>query len=336
MNNFKPNENFKYYLNFIAERMNIFWARHYELEQPHTDDEIFKNFKFTNVYRSLDRVSQFLISKVIYDTKGLANERDTEDIFWRIILFKHFNKPETWLALEAEFGEINLATPIKEMENYLTHLAKIQPIYSNAYMLTASFMRNSELMAKNKLYVGQPKHSAYLQLFKNALLDNDMKGMYSILKSQSLAELQTKLESGIVAVGKFISMQFAIDLNYSLIFNFDENEHIIAGPGAEKGIHRTFSIEGKPDYVEIIKWVTRELPNLMHDYGFGERFISLPNRMPTLIDMQNCFCETDKYLRGAGIVTEGVEVEGKRIKQVFRPSKEKIDYFFPPKWNVKF
>jgi hypothetical protein len=335
MKSFSPNENFQYYLYFIVERMSIFWARHYDFTPPYTNDPIFKNFKFTNVYRSLDRASQFLISNVIYDEKGLANDRDTEDIFWRIIFYKHFNKPETWRALELEFGEIGIDTPKKDIESFLTNLSKLEPIYSNAYMLTASFMRNQELMAKNKLYVGQPKHSSYLQLFQNAFFEDGMKGMYKILKSQSLEELQKNLESGVVAVGKFLSMQFAIDLNYSQLFNFDENDHIVAGPGAERGIQRTFNIEGTPDYVEIIKWVTKELPNLLHDYGFGEQFISLPNRMPTLIDMQSNFCETDKYLRGSGIQTEGVEIDGKRIKNIFTPSRQKINYSFPPKWGVE-
>lgn len=335
MKNFKPNENFKYYLYFITERMSIFWSRNYDLPEPHTEDPILAKHKFTNSYRSLDRVSQFLIGNVLYDEKGLENDRDTEDIFWRTILFKHFNKIETWRALENEFGEIVLETPINEIEKFLTNLAKTEPIYSNAYMQTASFMRNPEIMGRNGLYAGQPKHSAYLQLFQNSFFKNNAKGMYNILKSQSLEELQNRLVEGTVGIGKFISMQFAIDLNYGLIFNFDENDHIVAGPGAERGIERTFDIKGKPNYVEIIKWVTKELPNLLHDYGYGERFIPLPNRMPKLIDMQSNFCETDKYLRGAGIKTEGIEVDGKRIKQIFKPTKKKINYKFPPKWGVE-
>jgi hypothetical protein len=72
----------------------------------------------------------------------------------------------------------------------------------------------------------------------------------------------------------------------------------------------------------------------MQDYGFD--FVELPNRKPKLIDIQNCFCETDKYLRGLGIQTEGVEVKGKRIKTIFKPKKDEIKYTFPPKWQVNF
>lgn len=329
MKSFKPNDNFKYYLQFMSERMNIFWRRHFGFPQLSTINPIFQQYKFTNVYRSLDRVSQFLISEVQYDEVGLANDWDTEDIFVRTILFKHFNKIETWRALENEFGKITCDTKFSEIDKFLTELSQTETIYSNAYMMTASFMRSPEIMKKYGIQPNSLKHSAYLQIWKDVIYSGKM---YDILKSKSLEELQLKLNE-VITVGKFISMQYAIDLNYSQLFNFNENDHIIAGPGAERGIERTFDIEGKPDYVEIIKWVTKELPNLLRDYGY--EFDELPNRMPTLIDMQNCFCETDKMLRGLGITTEGVEVAGKRIKTFYVPNNSKIQYRFPPKWKVE-
>lgn len=72
--NFKPNENFQYYLNFMVERMEIFWKRYFHVPFPLTDDPIFREFKFTNVYRALDRVSQYLIGNVIYNGKEYSRE----------------------------------------------------------------------------------------------------------------------------------------------------------------------------------------------------------------------------------------------------------------------
>ncbi len=327
--NFTPNKNFYYYLYWVNERMNIFWKRKAGQTEDLTEDHIFQQYKFTNVYRSLDRVSQYLIKNVIYDAKGLANDRDTEDIFYRILLFKHFNKIETWQHLESKLGEIGIDTPKAEIEKVLNEYSKAgNVIYSNAFMLTASFMRNPILMEKNNLYVGQPKYSSYLTLFDNSIKNGTM---YKILKSQSLKELQENMLS-IVAIGKFLSMQYAIDFNYSLLFNFDENDHVIAGPGAERGIERTFDIKGKPDYLKIIRWTHKNLEQEMKKHGFEPKF--LPNRKPSMIDCQNVFCEVDKYLRGSDIQTEGKEIEGKRIKNHFSASSEKIDYFFPPKWGV--
>jgi hypothetical protein len=330
MKSFKPNENFKYYLDFLSERMDIFWKRYFSMEPPYTENPIFNEYKFTNVYRSLDRVSQFLLGDVIYDEVGMANDWDSEDIFIRTILFKHFNKIETWLSLEKEFGKITSDIKFDDIDRFLTELSKKETIYSNAYMMTASFMKNGKIMGDYKIKENSLKHSAYLQIWKSVINSGKM---YDIMASKSLAELQGKLNE-IITVGGFLSMQYAIDLNYSQLFHFDENEHIIAGPGAQRGIERTFTIEGRPDYIEIIKWVTKELPNLLYDYGF--EFSPLPGREPKLIDIQNCFCETDKYLRGLGVKTEGVEVEGKRIKNYFKPKSENIKFVFPPKWNIDF
>lgn len=55
----KPKEEiFQYYFYFIQERMNIFWNK-YKNIRPWTTDEILSVHKFTNVYRAIDRVSQF-------------------------------------------------------------------------------------------------------------------------------------------------------------------------------------------------------------------------------------------------------------------------------------
>ena len=56
---------------------------------PWTDDPILRDHRFTNAYRAADRVSQFLIREVIY---GEGAPQTTEDVVFRILLFKLFNK----------------------------------------------------------------------------------------------------------------------------------------------------------------------------------------------------------------------------------------------------
>lgn len=79
----------KYYFYFIEERMNMFWRK---IEGGWNDgwsrDPIFKTYKFTNVYRATDRVSQYLIRNVIY--KNIKRYKP-EDILLRILVFKIFN-----------------------------------------------------------------------------------------------------------------------------------------------------------------------------------------------------------------------------------------------------
>jgi len=338
--NFKPNDNFFWYLYWICERQSIFWKRLNGESWPFTNDDILQNNKFCNTYRVLDRSSQFLISNVIYNQKGLDNEYNTEDIFWRILLYKHFNLPETWLILEREFGDITLDIKFKDISNFLTsEINKGRILYSNAYMLTASFMKNEVIKQKYGIFEGSKKHEAYLQIFKKKLFEDGF--IYEILKSKTFEELSRKFTE-IITVGEFIAYQYAQDLNYSILFDFDENEFCFAGPGTKRGIERTFDVDGNIDYEEIVKWVQHNFYHLLEDYSkkfdIELKFISLPNREMKVPDFSNCFCETDKYMRGAGITTEGVEVAGKRIKNKYSQqssNKPAIKYSFPPKWNVK-
>ena len=101
---FKTNDNYFHHLYWIVERMNVFWRKYNGQERPWTDDPILQNFKFTNVYRCLDRVSQYLLRRVIYNGK----QYEPEDMFFRILVFKHFNKCETWDLLEKELGDIKI------------------------------------------------------------------------------------------------------------------------------------------------------------------------------------------------------------------------------------
>lgn len=329
MENFKPNENFKYYMYFISERMNIFWNRLEGQNPPYTEDKIFQQYKFTNVYRCLDRVSQYLIKNVIYNGKQYSRE----DMFYRILIFKHFNSIETWDVLIDCFKDITIKdSSLNDISFYLKQYqiknTNFKP-YSNAYMLTAAF-----LAGENGKYVhlkgnGWKKYEYYFYIFEKEIFSNHY--IDELLKSNSLKELYDKLYK-ITSFADFLTYQYIIDFNYSEIFDFDENSFACAGLGTQRGIERCFEIKGKSKYEDILFWVQQNFENLCQDYDC--QFDNLPNRLPTIPDLSNCFCETDKMMRGLGILTEGKEVHGKRIKNHFVENKQKIQLMFPPKWKV--
>lgn len=327
--NFKPNENFQYYLNFMVERMEIFWKRYFHVPYPLTDDPIFREFKFTNVYRALDRVSQYLIRNVIYNGK----EYSKEDMFFRILLFKHFNKIETWECLEAELGDITLKVDFDSIVEVLNKIILKEPVYGNAYVINCCFFQ----MPKYSYIRGWSKHRAHLDIFKKEIFENGF--INKLLAAQSPLELYNLLHS-LDIYGDFTAQQYVFDFMYSPLFDFSENDFIVAGPGAKKGIEWTFDFEGKTnrkgriDYVAVIKWVHENLEELLAEWQKnhpGKEFIPLPGRMPTLIDLQNCFCETSKYSKGIG---NRFSKKKERIKNTFKPSKKEIDFVFPPKWNI--
>jgi len=319
--NFKPNEHFKYFLYFISERQNIFWNR-LEGKSELTEDPIFQEYKFTNVYRVLDRSSQFLIKEVIGDENFKKR-----DLAWRIFLYKHFNLPTTWEFLESKLGTITTATSIEKINSVLTEMMKTgQPIYSNAYMVTA-FTGGSKYGALNH----SPKHEVYLyKILSGELLEGGL--LDEILESKSFEELYQNIHK-LTNYGDFVSYQIAQDLNYTSIFDFDDDSFCSAGPGTKRGIERVFEINGKANYSDIVMWVQSNIEMLLQSYNI--KFRPLPNHLPTVPDISSGFCETDKLLRGMGIDTDGKNIDGKRIKNKFLPSEKKINFVFPNKWNLQ-
>src|SRR5438128_2722084 len=95
----KPSRVYDAYWRFAVERQAIFLRRIKGDNPPWTSDAILNRHRFTNCYRAADRVSQFLIRNVIY--LGLAEE---EEVVFRIMLFRFFNRIETWNMLISAAG----------------------------------------------------------------------------------------------------------------------------------------------------------------------------------------------------------------------------------------
>ncbi len=83
----QPTEVYDTYWRFAAERQEVFFRKFEGKEPPWTDDPVIACHKFTNAYRAADRVSQFLIRRVIYE-----GDQSVPEVFFRTILFKLFNK----------------------------------------------------------------------------------------------------------------------------------------------------------------------------------------------------------------------------------------------------
>ena len=183
MNNFNPNENFKYFMFFMKERMNIFWKKWLDSPKPYTKDPILAEHKFTNVYRVLDRSSQYLLKNVIYNGK----EYSKEEMFWRILIYKHFNLPSTWDLLIKEFGDINSNISLYNISEFLTKcIDEGHTLYSNAYMMTSAFLSGTKgkycHLKENKWR----KHEYYFYIFREELFGEKLN---RILESKTMEEM---------------------------------------------------------------------------------------------------------------------------------------------------
>ena len=293
---------------------NIFWKR-FENSNNLTNDPILQTYKFTNVYRACDRVSQYLIKNVIYKD---IEHYSPEDVLLRILLFKVFNKIETWEYLNRENDLTTRTFDVKMLTAALTRRQQTHPIFSNAYMMAGSHAN----------YRGLPsKHQVWLQMIEDRFIKDQ--GLRTVLNAKSMVEVYSQLRE-YPLIGDFLAYQYTIDFNYSPFLNFDEDSFVKAGVGAVRGINKCFKSYGDT-YEDAIRYTQDHFDELQERYGFTA-FRPLPGREPKLIDIQNCFCETDKYLRAK---MPELKVGNIRIKQHYKPSSERIEYYFPKQWGVK-
>ncbi len=305
-------EAFRTYWYFATERQNIFFRRLSGEIAPLTQDPILATYKFCNVYRACDRVSQFLIRDVIY-----SRTYPPKDTLFRIFLFRLLNKIETWQKLEDRLGEISLAS--FSQTRYSTLLTQFRaddgPIYGNAFILCAT-----------KAFGYDAKHDNHLALLghvfrKTAIADQ-------LLEAESLEKLFVRLKE-LPLIGDFMAYQLAIDFNYSDVFNFSENDFTVAGPGAIRGIRKCFRDTGRYSNTDVTNYMVENQDKEFLRYDLD--FHRLGKRPLQAIDCQGLFCETDKYCR---VRFPELASNRTRIKARFQQHRQPIEYFFPPKWHI--
>lgn len=307
-----PSEVLESYWVFAAERQGVYHARLAGIPGPWTDDEIISRYRFTNAYRAADRVSQDLI-RVIY-----GGSQVPEDVLLRILVYRFFNKPATWAALEAVNDGVSWASFVPEDYAAMLDLmlARRERVYSAAYILPPP------------PFGAERKHRNHLLLVEYMMRDG-LAG--KLAAAQSLQDV-FELISSYPSLGPFLAYQLTIDINYSNLIDFDEDDFVVAGPGARSGIAKCFPQDAATLAPEkIIRWMVDSQQEQFQLLGL--EFQTLFGRPLKLIDCQNLFCETDKYARVAHPDRLGV---GKRtrIKQQFIPSGPLASPSFPPKWQL--
>lgn len=299
------------YWTVATERQRVYHARLAGLPGPWTDDEIISRYRFTNAYRAADRVSQDLI-RVLY-----TGSQQPEDLLLRTLLYRFFNKPTTWSALEAINSGVTWSSFHVELyaEKLDTMLAHGQRVYSAAYIVPPP------------PFGAARKHRNHLLLIDHMMRDGLPR---KLARAGSLREV-FEIISSYPSLGPFLAYQLTIDVNYSTLIDFDEDDFVVAGPGARSGIAKCFPDAGGLKPEAIIGWMAETQRE--HLASFGLDFQDLFGRPLKLIDCQNLFCETDKYARVAHPTQRGVG-NRTRIKQQFASAGPLDVPFFPPKWGL--
>ncbi len=281
---------------------------------PWTDDRIIQTFKFCNVFRAADRVSQYMIHHVCYHDEPCSSE----DRLFQIVAFRTFSKVETWRSVRDFLGryptldDLGDGSFVKALEHARDRNGGL---YTGAFILCAT-----------DAYGQGVKHRNHVELFRHMFLQD---GLGEQLAQATSLRGVYELLHGYPLMGDFMSYQTAIDLNYSELINFSENEFTQAGPGALRGIKKVFGSLGDYTPAETILWMVERQEEEFARLGLP--FTGLWGRSLHAIDCQGLFCETDKYCREAAPELMSAR---KRIKARFNASAEPVQLFFPPKWGI--
>lgn len=311
-NGLRPTAVFDQYWKFAMERMRAF-VRRKRGDLVLTADPIIAHFRFTNAYRVIDRVTQYLISHV------QERRADARDVFFRTLLFKIFNKIETWELLESAVGSLSVAA--FSWESAEAALAQAvdagHRIYSAAYIMPSPHF--------GRRY----KHENHLALLRS-LIDSDLASRWADAKT--LRELYLVLRD-VPSFGRFLAFQYAIDLNYSECVAFEEDSFVVAGPGAIDGISKCFENGAELEPEAVIAAVTEGQESEFERLGLD--FPGLYGRPLKFIDCQNLFCEISKYSRVSHPHVQG-SANRTTIKQTYHRRGAPIEGLsFPRSWSLE-
>ncbi|MEJ8860157.1 nucleotide kinase domain-containing protein [Variovorax robiniae] len=306
---------YELYWSFASRRHRAFEARLAGANQPWSNDPILQIFKFCNVFRALDRVSQFLIKEVAYGENPLSTP---EDRVFQIVAFRMFSNIRTWQEVTRLLGGAPRISHLRSGD-FLRVLDQVKVekggLYTGAFILCA-----------NKAFGFDEKHRNHVALFRHMFVDQQCASR--VIETPSMQALVALLQS-FPLMGPFMAYQTAIDINYSTLTDFSENDYVQAGPGALRGLKKAFTDLGDYSPADAILWMVdrqhKEFARLRLPFN------GLFGRPLHGIDCQGLFCELDKYCREA---MPELSSARSRIKARFNASAQPIALFLPPKWDL--
>ena len=306
---------FDSYWRFAAERLAVYHRRQEGAPGPWTTDPVLQTYRFTNSYRAADRVSQYLISEVQYHPD---RSQEPREVFFRTLLFKVFNKIGTWESLESAHGPLAWSSVnLDALDQTLSRLMALgRKIYAAAYIMPAP------------AFGADRKHSNHLKLIAK-MMDDRLPD-----RLRQAPDLQSVYERILAypGLGPFLAFQYAIDLNYSTLLDFSEQDFVVAGPGALDGISKCFASTWGRSPEKVIRWVADHQADEFAARGID--FPGLYGRPLQPIDCQNLFCEISKYARVAHPDVAGI-ANRQRIKQSYKPEDRALPHpAFPPRWGL--
>jgi hypothetical protein len=248
---------------WIEEREKIRLAKKAGKPKPWTDDEILQNYRFCNVRRIDDKVSDWLYLNWYRPNKGNRN------MVPAIAVARHFNKIETLQALT--FPKV---WRHEDMKKFLKGQRDAGfTIFNSAYMV-----RGNDGADKIE-----------------SVMDSTVKPLLSINSNTWNTESMEAMHSQVHAChgfGSFMAGQVVADARWAIEGEWaDRNDWAPIGPGSARGMNRLTESDvnaplSQQEFLILLRKMIRDCRKKLPE--------SITSRMEAH-DYQNCLCELSKY-----------------------------------------
>jgi len=252
------------FIYWIGQREQVRKAQEEGEPKPWTGDPILQSYRFCNVRRMDDKVSQWLYENWYHPNYNHPN------MLMNVVLARLINNPVTLehVGFRKTWNQVSILGALKGWRD------KGNKVFNGAYIVSTNGLTGDKLDVLFKhllqpLYLGTPK------------LDT------------SSMERSVKTLTGYWGLSTFLGGQIVADLRWAIEGTWaDRLVWAAIGPGSRRGMNRFLDrpVDCGMSQIEFNTWLPRAI-------GLVKRHLpSIAQRLEA-IDVQNCFCEFDKYER---------------------------------------
>lgn len=271
---------------FAIARHGIYLRRNAGDPPPWTPDPILRKFKFTNVFRELDRTTVWYRENV----RQVLDGRDS--VLPATILFRWFNRIETCAAVFDNLGPATLGSGVCPFTTWLQDPddgGQLRSVIREArgkgpYVTGAYIIKTPD---------GMDKLTGVLSLC-GAFAKSDWSGMADSWRAMKSLEKAWRSLLSFPFMGRFMAYEVVSDIRHTEILKDATDIHTWAnpGPGAMRGLNR---IQGTPlKSVRPTAQMMQEMQTLLRMSNEGFWAYNTPWEMR---EVEHTLCEFDKYER---------------------------------------
>lgn len=290
------------FFDYARERHSVYLRRKEGLPKPWTADKIIQQYRFTNVFRELDKTTVWFREKVRDPL------RNTAEVLLATVVFRMLNRIETgeaiFLQKDIEFGTVAFEEflecgKVQVLKHAIRqYVGKRGPYVTGAYIISSP-SGYSKLGGMMKVIGDFHRKSGWRDVAEAHLAHEAMslRGMFDFLCEQPF-------------LGKFHSYEIVTDLRHTSLLSGapDINTWANMGPGAKRGLNRVHGrkpwdakIDPEQALEEMRVILDASRDSTLWPQGGKRTAKSAQNTLDwprwELREVEHTLCEFDKYER---------------------------------------